>query len=566
MPHSTTKVSPAELLLKRALRTKLDCICPPVRSQIMLSSQQEQSRRRSVTPQSFHACVMEALQQLTDQLTDVERKYLDSLLIILGNFNRANLSHKLYKYRQHITCPTRDANILDHCYTTIKNAYRSVPRAALGLSDHSLIHLIPTYRQKLKSAKPVVKMFGTVLPMGKTVPSLFEGMGLPEDLDELIALAIQTDGRLLDRPHRVAQQSDRRSATPLNRLSSSNHTGRVASSQRQSTHLSCSLLPDFFNPCEDMMGQGFLRVSVWVVRLLAVLTNLLVMVILLTSHRRLFVSCFLMANLAFADFCVGMYLLVIASVDLYTRSHYYDYAIIWQTGTGCILAGMLSVFASKFSVYTSTVISIQRWHTIFYAMRPHKKLQFHHAAVLILSGCLLCLTLALPPLVGVSSYQKVSLCLPMDTVTTAARIYVVSVLMANILAFIVMHLCYFHIYCMVHNPPYQSCRRDTRIAKRMTVLIFTNFLCLAPICFYSLSAALHQPLITITDFKVLLVLFYPLNCCVHPFFYAILTKSFHCDILMSLSRMGLCQHQAHLYRSQLVKNWLPQRDSPVSCM
>ncbi len=33
----------------------------------------------------------------------------------------------------------------------------SVPRAALGLSDHCLVHLIPTYRQKLKSAKPVLR-------------------------------------------------------------------------------------------------------------------------------------------------------------------------------------------------------------------------------------------------------------------------------------------------------------------------------------------------------------------------------------------------------------------------
>ncbi|KAL0186728.1 hypothetical protein M9458_018398, partial [Cirrhinus mrigala] len=64
---------------------------------------------------------------------------------------------ELPKYSQHVTCPTRDSNILDHCYTTLRNAYHSVPRAALGLSDHCLVHLIPTYRQKLKSAKPVVK-------------------------------------------------------------------------------------------------------------------------------------------------------------------------------------------------------------------------------------------------------------------------------------------------------------------------------------------------------------------------------------------------------------------------
>ena len=41
--------------------------------------------------------------------------------------------------------------------TVLKDAYRAVSRAALGLSDHCLLHLIPTYRQKLKTSKPVAK-------------------------------------------------------------------------------------------------------------------------------------------------------------------------------------------------------------------------------------------------------------------------------------------------------------------------------------------------------------------------------------------------------------------------
>lgn len=86
----------------------------------------------------------------------MEHKHTDSVFIILGDFNRAKLNNELPKYRQHVTCPTRESNILDHCYTVFKGAYRSVPRAALGLSDHCLVHLLPTYRQKLKCAKPVV--------------------------------------------------------------------------------------------------------------------------------------------------------------------------------------------------------------------------------------------------------------------------------------------------------------------------------------------------------------------------------------------------------------------------
>ena len=54
-------------------------------------------------------------------------------------------------------CPTRDKNTLDHCYTVLKKECRSVPPAALGLSDHCQVHLLPAYRQPLKSTKPVVK-------------------------------------------------------------------------------------------------------------------------------------------------------------------------------------------------------------------------------------------------------------------------------------------------------------------------------------------------------------------------------------------------------------------------
>ncbi len=104
-----------------------------------------------------HANARSAVQKLADQITETEQQHPDSVLIILGDFNKANLSRELPKYRQHITCPTRDSNILDHCYTAIKDAYHSDPRAALGLSDHCLVHLIPTYRQKLKSVKPVLR-------------------------------------------------------------------------------------------------------------------------------------------------------------------------------------------------------------------------------------------------------------------------------------------------------------------------------------------------------------------------------------------------------------------------
>ncbi|XP_060908506.1 thyrotropin receptor [Labrus mixtus] len=318
--------------------------------------------------------------------------------------------------------------------------------------------------------------------------------------------------------------------------------------------VACAPVPDEFNPCEDIMGFGFLRVSVWFVSLLAVLGNVVVLLVLLTSHYKLSVSRFLMCHLAFADLCMGIYLLLIASVDLHTRSEYFNHAIDWQTGPGCGLAGFFTVFASELSVYTLTVITVERWYAITFAMRLDRKLRLHHAAAVMLGGWIFCLLLALFPLVGVSSYQRVSICLPMDTQSTVAQVYILSVLVLNILAFLVICACYIKIYCAVHNPHYRSGSKDTNIAKRMAVLIFTDFLCMAPISFYAMSAVLDRPLITVSNSKILLVLFYPLNSCANPFLYAIFTKAFRGDIFILLSKIGLCQQRAQLFRGQTVSS------------
>ena len=103
------------------------------------------------------ASANEAQRVLASQILCVEHENPDSLVIVLGDFNKGNLTQELPKYRQFIKCPTREGNTLDHCYSTISKAYHAVPRAALGHSDHVMVHLIPAYRQKLKRCKPVVR-------------------------------------------------------------------------------------------------------------------------------------------------------------------------------------------------------------------------------------------------------------------------------------------------------------------------------------------------------------------------------------------------------------------------
>jgi len=47
---------------------------------------------------------------------------------------------------------------------------------------------------------------------------------------------------------------------------------------------------------------------------------------------------FLMCNLAFADLCMGTYLLLIAAMDVHSMGTYFNYAIDWQEGESNLFA------------------------------------------------------------------------------------------------------------------------------------------------------------------------------------------------------------------------------------
>ena len=84
----------------------------------------------------------------------------------------------------------------------------------------------------------------------------------------------------------------------------------------------------------------------------------------------------------------------------------------------------------------------------------------------------------------------------------------------------------------------------SQVAKRMALLVLTDFACWAPITFFGVTAIFGYPLINVTNSKILLVFFYPINSCANPYLYAIFTKQFRQDFFSMLSRRGLCRRQA----------------------
>ena len=314
-------------------------------------------------------------------------------------------------------------------------------------------------------------------------------------------------------------------------------------------HIDCTPEPDAFNPCEDVMGYFWLRITVWFVLLAALLGNSVVLLVLITSRSKFTVPKFLMCNLAFADFFMGVYLLLLASIDVRTLGEYFNYAVQWQNEGGCQAAGFLSVFSSELSIFTLTIITLERWYAISHAIHLNKRLKLRQSLLLMLVGFIFASALAILPLAGISGYGNVSICLPMKADNIIDIGYIVSLLIMNGLMFLAVCFCYVNMYWKVRSGSDCTARsNDATIAKRMALLVFTNFACWAPIAFFGLTASAGHPLIDITNSKILLVFFYPLNSCANPFLYAILTKQFRKDVFIFLGRYGICVDKANMYR------------------
>ena len=289
-------------------------------------------------------------------------------------------------------------------------------------------------------------------------------------------------------------------------------------------------------PCEDLFGWWTLRCGIWIVFLLALLGNSIVVAVLLFGRTRIDVPRFLVTNLAFADFFMGIYLGSLAIVDASTLGEFKKYAVSWQTSFICQLTGFFGVLSSELSVFTLAVITLERNYAITNAMHLNKRLSLKHASAIMTFGWLFAIIMAVLPFFGVSDYRKFAVCLPFEIEHGKwSMAYVVTLIVINGLAFLILMGCYLRMYCAIKGSQTWN-SNDSRIAKRMALLVFTDFICWAPIAFFSLTAISGHSLISLNEAKIFTIFILPLNSCCNPFLYAIFTKQFKKDCAVLCKR------------------------------
>jgi len=294
------------------------------------------------------------------------------------------------------------------------------------------------------------------------------------------------------------------------------------------------------------MGNVILTSISWLFSIIALLGNAMVFCVLMLSRRTLSVTKFLLINLSFADLCLALYLFILVSASSHTHGNYYNYVREWQYGGGCSVAGFLAIFSSQLSMIVLVVITMERYFAIVHAMHFHRRVSMNHAAIGMVIAWCISILMAILPLVGVNSYNEVAICLPFRTESISDMVYIGAILIVNLGFFLFVFLSYLRMFFVVRSPHLDNGqqRSDSEVAKRMALLVFTDFFCWGPIALVGMWSAFGDTDtlgVTVKNSKFLLVIFFPINALCNPFLYAVSTNSFKRDFYDLLIRCGLCQ-------------------------
>ncbi|XP_071549649.1 uncharacterized protein [Panulirus ornatus] len=297
----------------------------------------------------------------------------------------------------------------------------------------------------------------------------------------------------------------------------------------------CRPHPDEFSSCEDLLTNSVLRVCIWVLTSLSLTGNLLVIIWRTLYHTDNKVHSFLITNLALGDLCMGLYLLIIAAVDVSYRGVYFIYDAFWRNSPLCQLAGFLSTFSSELSVFTLTAITLERFAVIIFPFRV-PRLSMGWTKV-IMGGVWLCVGfLAALPLTDIhyfrNFYGRSGVCLALHITHEKPNGWEYSVfvfLVLNLVSFSVIAGSYWGMYRAAHNSSAavrnDQQLRESSMARKMTLIVVTDAACWLPIIFLGL-ASLAGITIPPQVFAWVAVFVLPLNAAINPLLYTLSTAPF----------------------------------------
>ncbi|CAM1325719.1 RXFP1 (predicted) [Pycnogonum litorale] len=301
----------------------------------------------------------------------------------------------------------------------------------------------------------------------------------------------------------------------------------------------CEPRSDGLSSTEHLLVKPVLRVCVWIVATITCIGNSIVLLgrmLSSSSEEASTISLLFIKNLSAADLLMGIYLFVVASMDMNFRDNYNLNAHAWMSSLSCTVCGVLAMTSSEVSVLTLSIMSIERHSRI---VNPLSSFQLSaKKAYLILTFVWLCgLAVAILPAVYWSYaspiftfYGTNGLCFPLhmeDPFKIGWQYSAFVFLGINFISVLIISYAYISMYINILNTRSNTHRKkvEMELAKRFFFIVLTDCLCWIPIIVLKI-VALTETKIPEDIYAWVVVFVLPVNSAMNPVIYSISSKVF----------------------------------------
>ncbi|KAI4480633.1 hypothetical protein M0804_010186 [Polistes exclamans] len=296
----------------------------------------------------------------------------------------------------------------------------------------------------------------------------------------------------------------------------------------------CAPTTDGLSSLTHLLSTSMLKGAVWGISCVTFIGNAFVLWERFTAKDENRVLSILIKNLAVSDMLMGVYLFIIALVDLQFRDNYNKEANSWMSSWACTFLGVLAMISSEVSVLILSFMSCERFVLIAAPLKGHHAMKPQTATASIMIIWIIGFILAVIPVIhwrnSTRFYGANGMCFPLhieDPYSIGWQYSAFIFLGVNLLGLITIGYVYVGMFASIwrtrHATPLSA--GDMEFALRFFLIVLTDATCWAPIIILKILAMMKYPVpAELHAWVVVFVL--PVNSAVNPLLYTFTTPKF----------------------------------------
>ena len=329
-------------------------------------------------------------------------------------------------------------------------------------------------------------------------------------------------------------------------------------------HMNCTATEERspYLTCERLLSNQGLAVMIWIIGVNALVGNGFVLVLKQISIKTSKVQDILLTNLALSDLLMGIYMLIIASADIYFGEYFPMQGEEWRSGVTCRVAGAISIISSEASVFFVTLVSVDRYSNIKFPYSNRKLKKKSTIVVSVVAWVFAFLLGTIPSvLTGLSFkfYDNSHVCIGLPLalhqqyvseekrekrlfdgyqfgvkrVVSTLKGYNTGIFFSSAVFLGLNGICYIFILCC-YIEIIRTARKSTKssgrnlemkeqikLTSKVAFIVATDFLCWFPIILLGILVQLRVIALSPAAFAWLISVVLPINSAINPYLYTI---------------------------------------------